>query len=142
MGSTYFFQCYSDFKSKDIDMIEIVDDPNVKNVAILRGQGLDYYYFKRRSKEQWIKDALNSKLALFICKFLIPEFNNLIGFTIEDLPLLYPQIEKLDEKHSYVKIIFDSYIKNKSFTLTDEQRLEAYKEYKRTRIKYYKEESK
>jgi hypothetical protein len=25
MGSTYFFDCYDDFESKDIDEIEIVD---------------------------------------------------------------------------------------------------------------------
>ena len=85
------------------------------------------------SPEEFISYALNKGPTMQIGKFLIPEFNNEIGFTIEHLKQLVPLIEKLDDKHKYEKIIFDSYIENNSFTLTEEQRLKAYEEYKKYR---------
>ena len=133
MGSNYFFHQYSDFKSTDIDKIELVDTDEFKEKRIIRGQGKDYFYLKRKSKEQLIQDALKSKLPMVVGKFLIPEFNKQINFTIEDLPKLQPLIDKLDEKHKYEEIIYNAYIENKSFTLTEEQRDAAYRRYKEAR---------
>jgi hypothetical protein len=56
---------------------------------------------------------------MVIGKFLIPEFNELINFTIDDLPRLEPLLNRLDDKHKYEKIIYDSYIENNAFVLTD-----------------------
>ena len=42
-------------------------------------------------------------------------------------------IDKLDDKHKYEKIIFDSYIANNKFILTDNQLEESYNKYKETR---------
>ena len=70
---------------------------------------------------------------MVVGKFLIPEFNKKIGFTIDDLPKIKPLIDRLDEKHIYEKIIYESYLENNSFTLTEDQRLKAYKKYKETR---------
>ena len=66
-------------------------------------------------------------------KYLIPEFCNQIGFTVEDLPKVKSLLTKLDDKHKYEEIIYNSYITNGSFTLTQEQRDEAYKLYKESR---------
>ena len=132
MGSNFFFDCYEDFHSHDIDFIELTDDPSVKTLRIVRGQGEDYFFFKRKPKEQLIKDALIS-LPMCAGKFLIPAFDQEIGFTVEDLVKIKPLIDKLDEKHTYEKIIYDAYIKNNSFTLTPAQRLKAYNCYKRSR---------
>ena len=133
MGSNYFFHQYSDFKSTDIDKIELVDTNEFKEKRIIRGQGKDYFYLKRKPKEQLIQDALKSNLPMVVGKFLIPEFNKQISFTIEDLPRLQPLIDKLDEKHKYEEIIYNAYIENKSFTLTEEQRDAAYRRYKEAR---------
>ena len=133
VGSRYFFETYPDYTSHDIDKVEIVDESLVNKVRIIRGMGKDYFYFQARSKEQWIEDTLNAQLPMVVGKFLVPEFNKLIGFTIEDLPKLKPQFDKLDEKHWYERIIYDAYLENGSFTLTQEQRDKAYKEYKRLR---------
>ena len=70
---------------------------------------------------------------MVIGKFLVPEFCETIGLLVEDLPQLKILITKLDDKHMYEKIIYDSYIENGSFTLTDEQRDRAYKSYKNSR---------
>jgi hypothetical protein len=58
-----------------------------------------------------------------------------IGFTIEDLKLFEEAFNHIDDKHSYEKKIYDSYIENEGFTLTKEQRDEAYQIYKEKRIK-------
>ena len=39
MGSQYFFSCYSDFKSKDIDEIEIIETNEFKWSRQITGQG-------------------------------------------------------------------------------------------------------
>ena len=52
---------------------------------------------------------------------------------IQDLKRLEPLTKVMDEKHTYEKIIFDAYIQNDGWWLTEDQRMAAYKEYKRTR---------
>ena len=134
MGSTYFFSCYPDFNSNDIDEIQIVSTNDFRQVRQVTGKGRCLFQLKRHStKQEYIDWALKSKLGMVIGKFLIPEFCEEIGFTIEDLPILRPLIDRLDDKHKYEEIIYNSYIQNNAFTLTDEQRLEAYKSYKESR---------
>lgn len=134
MGSNYFFSQYPDFHSKDIDVIELVDTDRFQWYRHLSGRGKCLFQFRRLDKTQeYIDYALSSNQAMVVGKFLIPEFCEEIGFTINDLPQLQPLIDKLDDKHYYEKIIYDSYIRNGSFTLTDGQREKAYQSYKRSR---------
>lgn len=136
IGSQYFFSCYHDFQSKDMDELEIIETSEFKHMRQLTGKGRCLFQLKRySSKEEYIDWALQSPLGMVVGKFLIPEFCQEIGFTIEDLLRLKILIEKLDEKHKYEKIIFDSYIENSSFRLTNEQRERAYKSYKESRRK-------
>jgi hypothetical protein len=134
MGSKYFFSCYDDFTSKDIDEIQIIETNEFNQVRQITGQGKCLFQLRKHpSKEGYINWALQSQIGMVIGKFLIPEFNEAIGFTVEDLPRLKVLIDKLDDKHKYEEIIFNSYLKNGSFTLTDEQRERAYKSYKQSR---------
>lgn len=134
MGSTYFFSCYPDFISKDVDELEIVNTTDFKQVRQLTGHGKCLFQFKRHpSVEGYIDWALKQREGMVLGKFLIPEFNEQIGFTVADLPRLLPLIERLDDKHKYEEIIYNSYIENQAFTLTDEQRKMAYKSYKESR---------
>lgn len=134
MGSQYFFSCYDDFNSKDIDEIEIVETNEFNYMRQFTGRGKCLFQLKKcPSKEGYIDWALQSQLGMVVGKFLIPEFCEAIGFTIEDLPRLRVLIDKLDDKHKYEEIIYNSYIENNSFTLTDEQRQRAYKSYKESR---------
>ena len=70
---------------------------------------------------------------MVIGKFLVPEFCAEIGFTIDDLPLLQDIVNNLDENHKYEEIIFKAYLTNRDFSLTQEQRDEAYRCYKQSR---------
>ena len=135
IGSTYFFSEYEDFKSKDIDRIQIIDTNEFTQMRQITGQGKCLFQMKRHSsKEEYIDWALKSRLGMVIGKFLVPEFNAAIGLSVEDLKRLSPLIEKLDNKHKYEEIIFNSYIENGDFTLTKEQRDLAYQSYKETRV--------
>ena len=134
IGSQYFFSCYDDFMSKDIDELQIVDTNEFSQMRQITGMGKCLFQLKRhQSKEDYIAWALQSNIGMVIGKFLIPEFCEAIGFTIEDLPRLVSLLIKLDDKHKYEEIIFNSYLENGSFTLTDEQREQAYKSYKNSR---------
>ena len=63
-------------------------------------------------------------------KFLSPELAEYMNITIDDLKLFQSAFDNIDERHSYEKVIYESYIKNNAFVFTDEQRNEAYKLYK------------
>ena len=134
IGSQYFFSCYDDFKSKDIDELRIVETNDFSQIRQITGQGKCLFLMKRHpAKEDYINWALKSNVGMVVGKFLVPEFCAEIGFTINDLPRVAPLLDKLDDKHKYEKIIYDSYIENGSFTLTKEQRDRAYKSYKESR---------
>jgi hypothetical protein len=56
---------------------------------------------------------------MVIGKFLVPGFCQEIGMNVSDLSKLAPLLELLDKQHEYEKIIYNSYIENNSFTLTN-----------------------
>lgn len=134
MGSRYFFSCYEDFVAGDIDEISIIETNEFKQMKQITGKkGCLFVMRKHDSKEDYIDWALQSQVGMVVGKFLVPEFCEQIGFTVEDLPRLQPLIDKLDEKHLYEKVIFDSYIENHAFELTIEQRDRAYSMYRESR---------
>ena len=136
MGSSYFFDIYDDYKLKDNDELHIVDEfifPNKVCMNMKLFDGNDIFIFKNTDKQEYINDVYESGVNMKVGKFLIPEFNKYINFTIDDLKSLQPIFDNMDKKHTYERVIFESYLKNGDFFLTDEQRMEAYKEYKRSR---------
>lgn len=132
VGSSYFFG-----EGHDIDEVEFEEEPRLyRNVMQFRKNDRTRCLFKWRkmSPDEFVEYTLNSKLPMEIGKFLVPEVVDYLGFTLDHLKQLAPVVEKLDKKHSYEKIIFDSYIENNGFYLTQEQRDRAYQEYIRERI--------
>ena len=133
-GSSTFFNKFEDYKPKDIDWIIFVDkipgDKLMWRVKI-KNDDLMMHHIST-TKQQFIDAALTNPLK--IGKFLSPEFNKYIGFTIEDLKIFKDLVNQLDNTHKYQKVIYDSYLENGSFTLTDEQLDKAYKEYKKYRV--------
>ena len=136
IGSSVFFSGYDDYKSKDVDVIAIMDTffPGINSMNMrFRDTNEDVFLYRNLNKDEFIDDALTSGVPMRAGKFLVPEFVEYIGFTIDDLKVLKPMFEQMDDKHKYETVIYDSYIENKSFTLTDSQRDRAYEEYKKTR---------
>lgn len=80
--------------------------------------------------DEFLKYHKQATLGLLLGKFLVPSFVKEIGFTIEQLKELRHLRDSLDEKHRYEKYIYDCYIENDDFVLSDEQLKEAYKIYR------------
>lgn len=134
VGSTYFFKGLEGFKSKDTDRIILVDNPvGFKNVRQTTGSGACLFEWRKMTSDEFVEFTLQTKLPMSVGKFLVPEFCEAIGFTIKHLKKLKPVFKKLDDKHKYEKVIYESYIENGDFTLTEEQRLKAYEVYKKYR---------
>lgn len=135
-GSYYFFKDYTDFKPKDIDYIEIVDPKGEfkfsKHTYIINEKCI-FYTNKFLTKEELI-DHYKNHIPMTICKFLTKEFADYFNITIEDLKQLSHMIDNLDDKHKYLKIIYNAYIENNDYKLTNEQRDNAYSEYKKYRV--------
>lgn len=136
IGSKYFFSCYEDFKGKDTDELQIIETSEFAQMRQLTGQGRCLFQMKKHdNKEDYINWAVKSTIGMVIGKFLVPEFCAEIGFIVEDLPKVKVLLERLDDKHKYEEIIYNSYLENGSFTLTPKQRDMAYKSYKKYRGK-------
>ena len=75
MGSQYFFSCYDDFDSKDVDELEIIETNDFKYMRQLTGKGKCLFQLKKySSKEEYIDWALKSEIGMVVGKFLIPAF--------------------------------------------------------------------
>lgn len=134
VGSNYFFSCYEDFHAKDVDELIITETGTFKYLSQLQGKGYDIFRLKKQPDvDTYINMAIEYNLGMAVGKFLIPEFCEAIGMTVRDLPKLQPLIDILDNKHKYEKVIYEAYLNNQSFTLTDAQRKDAYKVYKQER---------
>ena len=140
MGSSYFFNDYEDYNLKDNDELHVLDEwkfPKTNGLIMtLKNPKTkkDIFYIKNTNKKEYIDDVIESKVYMRVGKFLIPEFNEYIGFTIDDLKSIMYLFDSIDEKHTYEKIIAESYIENNGFFLTKEQRDRAYDDYKRARL--------
>lgn len=138
IGSSIFFESYSDYTQKDIDVLAITDLPLFgKPMMNMKLKDKDIFFMCIEENSVMLDKTLESGVNMRAGKFLSPEFAEYIGLTIEELKKLKPMFDDIDEKHMYEKVIFDSYIKNNGFFLTNEQRLTAYEEYKRQRPERY-----
>lgn len=73
--------------------------------------------------------TLSRNFPMEIGKFLVPEFIKEFKLSIDDLKRLKPIITKLDDKHKYEEVIYNAYIENNDFILTDKQRQNAFETY-------------
>lgn len=134
IGSRVFFSGMEGYVPKDKDEIALLDEFTLKgNVLNIKLDGKDIFFFRNMDKEGFIQDALNSGVPMRVGKFLVPEFASHLGLNMADLERIKPLIDAIDEKHEYERVIYDSYLENGGFFLTDFQREKAYKVYKAKR---------
>ena len=134
VGSKYFFNNIEGFESKDEDTVELISVPQgFKNIMYIQGRKRCHFVWKKMNPEQFIQVTLQNNLPMEIGKFLVPEFNKRIGFNLMHLRRLESLADKLEGKHYYEKVIYDAYMENGDFVLTDDQRMKAYEEYKKYR---------
>ena len=124
----------SGFNPHDDDIFCLVDSPRECGIMFgtrleMKLNGVDYFYYMNMPKDRLIKLHLSLNDAMTAGKFLVPDVAKYLDFTIEDIQKLSPLFEKLDERHIYEKVIFNSYIENGGFFLTPEQRQKAFEAY-------------
>lgn len=136
IGSKIFFSCYDDFVPHDDDLLILQkpeDNPSYKQYAYMSMAGNCINFWVERPLDEFIQIHLDYNNYILFGKFIVPEFARYIGMTIADLKKLEPLVKKLDKKHKYQEIIYNAYIENNDFVLTDEQRLKAYQSYRQSR---------
>lgn len=132
VGSSYFFDKFDDFKSKDEDFLLITDNPiNSKHKLMgFKIENKDYFIISNLSKEALLDYHINCKTPMLCGKFLIPEVCEFFNITIDDLKQLDSKFKNMDQNHKYETFIYNCYLENNKINLTKEQLLEAYKLYK------------
>ena len=136
IGSSIFFSNYSDYKIKDVDWVTIFDVFPFKGKKMMKvkiGNDDIFMYKPNITKQDFIDELYSTKVVMKVGKFLSSEFCKHFNITIEDLKSLEQFFDKLDDKHKYEKLIYEAYIENNDFVLTQEQRDKAYQEYKKYR---------
>ena len=140
VGSNVFFKDIEGFTSKDIDILEFVDNPtDFKNVRQFKFPHKCVFQWRKMPVNELIDITLFRDFPMEIGKFLVPEFIKEFKLSIDDLKRLKPIISKLDDKHKYEEVIYNAYLENNDFVLTDEQKQEAYSVYNKYRIKQFKQ---
>lgn len=138
VGSKYFFDKYPDYESKDTDYLIIEDPPFMpyNHMMVIRGQGKDEFRYKPKTADEFINYTLELNVPMVVGKFLVKEFCEDFGITIDHIKKLKPLVEQMDDKHLYVQYIYNVFMNNNRFDLTDEERDEAYKLYKEAKSQY------
>lgn len=129
-GSRAFFSGLEGFKPKDSDFVILVDRGNgFRFVRQITTNEKCLFVWVRRPKDELMDYALTHGAPMQLIKFLTPNFAAEIGLEISDLAVLRPLVGRLDSKHAYAKIIYEAYIQNGRFELTEQQRATAFKAY-------------
>jgi hypothetical protein len=140
VGSCYFFSGYSDFIPGDIDETELLEKFRCHRRHVI-GEGFDIFQLKYyQSWEECVYWDLYYGRPIVVASYIVPEFCEAIGFPFEALPQLQPLIDNLSKRYAYIKVIYESYLENGSFTLTTAQRLKAYEIYKQARPERYSQQ--
>lgn len=133
VGSAAFFGDMEGFSPKDRDYVLLVDEPSGFSYVRQTHSSYCLFEWRRMTPQGFVDYALLNGPAMQLGKFLVPEFAEAIGLTMDDLRKLRPLAESLDAKHGYERVIYDSYMANGRMELTAEQLSSAYGEYRKER---------
>lgn len=132
-GSYAFFKDIEGFTGRDKDFV-VFDTEQEGSFTYTSEEDKDIFIWKQDTAEEMI--AFMNKGLLFpsaVIVFLVPDIITRVGMTVELLPSIKPLIDKLDDAHKYIELIYNAYVENNNFTLTNEQLMAAYDEYNRER---------
>jgi hypothetical protein len=136
-GSRAFFSDIDGFTPHDRDEVCICEEGEHPGFLVKRffhtKDGNCEFHIVRVPKERLIKWEVRRGQAMSLGHYLLPEFCREFGITLNDFEQLRPLRDRLDYLHKYVGMIYDYYLENEAMTLTDEQRMAVYDEYKKER---------
>lgn len=140
VGSFAFFKDMPGYALHDLDYVIISDEMfnDYHHLYLIKDNvACDIFYWKVHEIEWYVKSLLrDNSFPLYAVTFLVPAIAKEVGMTIEHLKMLKPVIDRLDEvgpKYAYYKDIYNAYVENNGFFMTDEQLRRAYRTYKSAR---------
>lgn len=140
IGSGAFFKNFPDYVEKDRDFLVLCEKELIpgKLIINMRKDKDDVFFMWNCGKDELIRRHSGFTFSPMAAgKFLVPEVIQELGIQISDLEILRNVVERLDDKHSYEKVIYNSYIENGNTNLTPEQLEKAWEEYKKWRPDIY-----
>lgn len=136
-GSRAFFGNMPDYSSHDCDVLLVLDEwpEEITDTRFsCRATKCDAFFIKQMTKEEYIAETLETGDTRRVFYYMLPDFAELIGLTVDDLKRVEPVVRKLTgTRHQWYITIYEAYVANGGFFLTDEQREAAYEVFKRVR---------
>lgn len=138
-GLQCFFSKFEDYVMHDTDYVIIVDDAEKDYKHTYdKANKIDYFYWKRNTPEWHVEFMLRERsFALDCARLLVPDVAKELNVTITQLKRLEPVIRRIvkevGQAYEYYEIIYDAYVANDAFMLTDDQLKAAYESYKSSR---------
>lgn len=139
VGSSVFFGDMPGYEAHDVDYVCLLDRPLVPGRQVMNmkrrtaGVLCDYFLMVDTAKEEMLRRTLEADEPLRAGKFLAPELATHLGMAVDDLRLLDTLFTRMDEKHRYEYVIYQAYLANGSWQLSESQRAEAWKAYREGR---------
>jgi hypothetical protein len=134
VGSRAFFSGIDGFIPKDTDVLEFIEVPiGFRTVRQIKFVDKCVFQWRHMPIRELIEETLKRGIPMEIGKFLVPEFINTFNLSIDDLKKLQPLVDRLDDAHKYEAIIYNAYIENNDFYLTQSQLNAAYNAYRESR---------
>jgi hypothetical protein len=134
IGSSAFFSGVEGYNGKNSDTLLIEKDPvGFKTWRESSGQSVVIAEWKEMGKDEFIEATLSFGKPELAGKFLIPEFAEWFQMAIDDLKKLDNLFSKMEGKQAYLKKIYEYYIENGKFELSEEQKKDAYSVYEEHR---------
>ena len=134
IGSSAFFSGVEGYNEKGSDALLIEKDPiGFKTWRESSCQSGVIAEWKEMDKDEFIESTLSFGKQELAGKFLIPEFAEWLGLIIDDLKKLDSLFSKMEGKQAYLKKIYEYYIENGKFELSEEQKKDVYSIYEEHR---------
>ena len=134
VGSRAFFSDYEDFQPADNDILEL-NSEQYEDYYSTRENDVHIFHYKYTNKEQFLEFEFKhiEESPLAVCAFVVPEVAEFLELTLEELFMFEYYFKKINRRHLYVKYIYDCYMENRAFSLTQEQKDFAYNLYNENR---------
>lgn len=131
VGSAAFFGGMEGFIPRTTDQITLVDEvPNGWWHHTGTSEGVRSFDWQRHTLEELVAKLRQDGDGKRAMTLLVPEFATAFGLDMEGLESIRTMMEGLTGRYAWGRTIYEAYLSNGEMTLTEEQRAEAYAQYK------------
>ncbi|MBR2249505.1 MAG: hypothetical protein IJ844_03185 [Prevotella sp.] len=134
VGSRAFFSGISSFHTTGRDTLRLVSSKRQTQWREEHTHRQHHTFsYIASSPAEMIQQTISSGDARLVGKFLVPQVAAALNLTVDDILPLEAMLDSLGPRYEYEAVIFRAIINNRSFDLTEAQRMEAYQVYQSAR---------